>query len=496
MLEVLHNIRKKTGEKLTSGLSDDTVRKFLQVDPRLGYAIKQAGEIFKGIQSDFDGMLLKSEKEQIAGIQENFINFYADNAINPYVALAAKGPWIISSCGAVIYDTGGYGMLGFGHSPDFISDALSHEAVMANIMTANFEQLRFAQCLKQEIGQRRKGGLRHPFSHFIAMNSGSEAMTVAARISDINALKLTSPGARYAGRKIKFLALRGGFHGRTERPAQASDSSRQAYSQHLATFRGLDNVVFIEPNDIKGLEKAFLDADRESVFFEIMFMEPVMGEGNPGLAATPEFFRKARELTSKMGTLLIVDSIQAGIRAHGYLSICDYPGFEDIEGPDMESYSKALNAGQYPLSVLAIRAEVASFYAKGVYGNTMTSNPRALSVACAVLERLSEGLRMNIRERGVEFVSKLKRLQVEFPDVVTGVQGTGLLVSCEINRAHFDVVGWEGIETTMRKQGVGVIHGGINSLRFTPPFDISSAEIDLVVEGVRMAIKTTKRKSL
>lgn len=494
MLEILHNMRKKSGEKLTLGLSDDVIVRFLQVDPRLGYAIKQAGENFERLQQDFSSMLKKSEKEQIAGIQENFINFYADNAINPYVALAAKGPWIVSTCGAVIYDTGGYGMLGFGHSPDFITDALAHDAVMANIMTANFEQFRFVQSLRQEIGRQRKGSLRHPFSHFIAMNSGSEAMTVAARISDINALKLTSPGGRHAGRRIKFLALRGGFHGRTERPAQASDSSRQAYAQHLATFKGLDNVVFIEPNDLAGLEKAFSDADRDSVFFEIMFMEPVMGEGNPGLAATPQFFSRARELTKKMGTLLIVDSIQAGIRAHGCLSVCDYPGFEEIEGPDMESYSKALNAGQYPLSVLAIRPSVASLYAKGVYGNTMTGNPRALSVACSVLEHLTAGIRINIRERGVEFVSKLRQLQGEFPEVITGVQGTGLLVSCEIERTLFDVVGWEGIETTMRKQGVGVIHGGINSLRFTPPFDISSAEIDLVVDGVRKAIKTTKRK--
>ena len=44
----------------------------------------------------------------------------------------------------------------------------------------------------------------------------------------------------------------------------------------------------------------------------------------------------------------------------------------------METYSKALNAGQYPLSVLALTAPTAELYRKGVYGNTMTTNPRAL----------------------------------------------------------------------------------------------------------------------
>src|SRR3546814_9698603 len=68
-------------------------------------------------------------------------------------------------------------------------------------------------------------------------------------------------------------------------------------------------------------------------------------------------------------TLLLVDSIQAGLRAHGVLSITDYPGFEKLPAPDMETFSKALNAGQYPLSVLAVGNRAAGLYRKGIYGN-------------------------------------------------------------------------------------------------------------------------------
>ena len=66
------------------------------------------------------------------------------------------------------------------------------------------------------------------------------------------------------------------------------------------------------------------------------------------MAVTREFYDAARELTLAHGSLLLVDSIQAGIRGTGYLSIVDYPGFQTAEGPDLETYSKALNAGQYP----------------------------------------------------------------------------------------------------------------------------------------------------
>jgi len=40
----------------------------------------------------------------------------------------------------------------------------------------------------------------------------------------------------------------------------------------------------------------------------------------------------------------------------------------------------------------------------------------------------------------------------------------------------------------MRERGINVIHGGTNSLRFTPHFAISEAEADLLVANVREAL--------
>ena len=44
------------------------------------------------------------------------------------------------------------------------------------------------------------------------------------------------------------------------------------------------------------------------------------------------------------------------------------------------------------------------------------------------------------------------------------------------------------VEENMRLHGIGVIHGGQNSLRYTPHFAITSEEIDLIVEGTRAAL--------
>ena len=221
-----------------------------------------------------------------------------------------------------------------------------------------------------------------------------------------------------------------------------------------------------------------------------------MGEGNPGLAITPEFYDTAMELTRDHGSLLLIDSIQAGLRAHGVLSIMDYPGFESSQVPDMETYSKALNAGQFPLSVLAMTERAAKLYHKGIYGNTMTTNPRALDVAVSVLNSITSELRSNVADRGREFLDKLSALQNELGGAITKVQGTGLLLSAELDPERFLSYGTNSSEEYMRFNGINVIHGGTNALRFTPPFDITSEEVDLVITAVRDALVNGPSKQI
>jgi len=485
IIERLHEMRNYGGEALTTGLPEDTIMRFAEQDPRLGEAVDVAYSEFQWLCEERGDFLALDEASQIRAAQADFVNFYADDAVNPYIGLAGRGPWLITLKGAVLYDVGGYGMLGFGHNPAAVLDAMNQPHLMANIMTPQVSQKKFGNRLRREIGHTRGGC---PFDRFLCMNSGSEAVTVGARISDINAKLMTDPGGRYANQPIRKLSLKGSFHGRTQRPSQFSDSSRQNYCKHLATFRDSDKLITVEPNDIEQLQQVFHWAESNRFFIEAFFMEPVMGEGNPGMAITPEFYAEARRLTNEHGSLLLVDSIQAGLRAHGVLSIVDYPGFQDQEAPDMETYSKALNAGQYPLSVLAMNERAAGLYRKGVYGNTMTSNPRALDVACAVLDLLTDELRENIRERGRECLAKLQLLHAEMGGRITGVQGTGLLFSVGLDGSRFKSFGSQSLEEYMRIHGVNVIHGGENSLRFTPHFRMTSEEIDLLIDATRQAV--------
>jgi len=482
----LEEIRSKTGDARTIGLGDEIIAEFLLSDPSLSRALEEAQANFHSLENDMGSDVLALDEEELtAHLQSDYVNFYSAPTVNPYVAIAARGPWIVTSHGAVLHDNGGYGMLGMGHGPDDVIHSMQQNWVMANVMTPSFSQKRLSDRLRREVGHKRGNC---PFSRFVCLNSGSESVTISMRIADANTLQMTSKGGRHEGKPTKLLALVEAFHGRTQRPAQISDSCSDGYERNLASFRVRDNVMFVPSNDVESLKAAFAKAEDEGFFIELMAMEPVMGEGKPGQCVTREFYDAARSLCSEHGSMLIVDSIQAGLRGQGCLSIVDYEGFEDCEAPDMETWSKALNAGQYPLSVVGLSERAAEQYVVGIYGNTMTTNPRALETAISVLDRVTPDLRNNIRERGIEFVTKLKELAEEIPGTITQVQGTGLLLCAELEPSKLPVVGFGHVEEWCRMRGLGVIHGGQNALRFTPHFAITSAEIDLIIGILREAL--------
>ena len=481
-------LRSSSGPAFTYGLSSESIESFLSSDPNLDLAIDEAMVARGQMDPSIEKLLLSLDEADFAKeLQKYYVNFYEPSTVNPYVPLAAKGPWIVTTHGAVIHDNGGYGMLGMGHSPSQVMSAMSEPHVMANVMTPSLTHMRFAEAIRAEVGHSRGNC---PFDRFICMNSGSESVTVAMRIADVNARLMTDEGGPHEGKEIWTVALDHGFHGRTDRPASISDSCLSKYRDKLASFRNREGVKLAPPNDIGKLQSIFKEAEKNNAFIELVAMEPVMGEGNPGLSITRDFYDMARNLSDAHGSFLLIDSIQAGLRGQGCLSIVDYPGFEDCEVPDFETWSKALNAGQYPLSVLGMSERASKTYVVGVYGNTMTTNPRSLETAISVLEHITPELRQNIRERGKEFVSKLEKLSAAMPGCITKVQGTGLLLSAELDPARFAVVGVDGVEQWCRRNGLGVIHGGINALRFTPHFLITSEEIDMIVSLVESCLKS------
>ena len=60
-------------------------------------------------------------------------------------------------------------------------------------------------------------------------------------------------------------------------------------------------------------------------------------------------------------------------------------------------------------------------------------------------------------------------------------------LSCELNK-RYKVCGINSTEDYLRRNGLGVIHGGARSLRYTPRFDMNSEEVDLIINQTKNAL--------
>ena len=124
----LGEMRDCGGDALTRGLSDEVIEDFIESGYHdLVIAIERGYARFLELQQSHPDFLTLSEVEQINQAHEGLTNFYEEDAVNPYVAVSASGPWVVSLKGAVIYDCGGYGMLGIGHAPSSVLEAMNQQ---------------------------------------------------------------------------------------------------------------------------------------------------------------------------------------------------------------------------------------------------------------------------------------------------------------------------------------------------------------------------------
>lgn len=407
--------------------------------------------------------LLSTQKRTapaIDQVQSGWCPLYPKHSRQPYVPATAHGPWIGTTDGNVVYDAGGYGMLGWGHNPPWLKDVLAKDQVQANIMTPSLSQPRFVRALWDSIGGS-------PYTAVAALNSGSEAVSFALRCARSEASD-TKPEA--------FVRMSGSFHGRTDLPAALSASCDEQYRAAIPCWGvSTPRVETVPFNDVEAVRPCFERLRAAGYGVRAAIAEPVQGEGSPGNAMTRAFYDELRACVRDFGGHLIIDSIQAGLRADGCLSVVDYDAMLGVDPPDVEIFSKAIHAGQYPLSVVAMGPRVA--YPGGIYGNTMTANPRALDVGAAVLARCDQQLRRQIQANGARFLEGLRSVQASHRSVVTNVTGTGLLCALELDPA----VDVHRVEAACRNHGLNVIHGGSNALRFTPRFEITAEEIEYCV---------------
>ncbi len=290
-------------------------------------------------------------------------------------------------------------------------------------------------------------------------NSGAEANEGAVKLARrYGALRLN--GA------YEVITAANSFHGRTLMMTTASgqDKFHKPYAPLPPGF------CYVAYNDVEAIKAATTDNTCA------VMLEPIQGESGVNIP-DEGYLAEVRAWCDERGILLILDEVQTGIGRIG--SLFGYQEF-GIE-PDIMTLAKGLGSG-VPIGAFCAK-EHASVFAPGEHGSTFGGNPLTSAVAHAVVNYVIENdVPTNAKRVGAYLVNRLETLRERHPSV-SEVRGRGLLTAIEFS----DEIGQEALRACLER---GLLVNAVkpNALRFMPPLNIGTAEVDEAIEKLDGAL--------
>jgi acetylornithine/N-succinyldiaminopimelate aminotransferase len=382
---------------------------------------------------------------------------YETFARAPLAFERGEGVWLIEANGERYLDlAGGIAVNSLGHSHPHLVAALTEQA----------GKLWHVSNLYQIPGQSRLAErlVEATFADkAFFTNSGAEAIECAIKTARRYHFVNGHP------ERFRTITFEGAFHGRTL--ATIAAGGQQKYLEGFGPKAdGFDQVSF---DDIDAAAKLITEETAA------ILVEPVQGEG--GIRAFPTAsLKRLRELCDKHGLLLIFDEVQCGIGRTGKLFAHEWSGVT----PDIMAIAKGIGGG-FPMGACLATDAAAVGMTAGVHGTTFGGNPLAMAVGNAVLDVvLADGFLGDVARKGLLFKQGLAAIADEFPAVIEGIRGEGLMLGlkCVVPNAR--------VSAALRDQKLLAVPAGDNVVRLLPPLVISEDEIRLGLERIREGVKS------
>jgi ornithine--oxo-acid transaminase len=378
----------------------------------------------------------------------------------PVVISSAEGVWVTDVEGNRYLDMlAAYSALNFGHQhPDLVKAARAQleRLTLTSRAFHNDQMGPFLRDLAEIAGKDRA----------LPMNTGAEAVETAIKSARKWGYKVKGvPDGR-----AKILVASGNFHGRTTTIISFSDDpgSKADFGPFTPGF------ATVPYGDAAALEAAF---DDEVVAF---LVEPIQGEA--GVIVPPDgYLRRARELCTERGALLIADEIQSGLGRTGTTFACEHEGVV----PDLYVLGKALGGGILPLSAVVADDEVLGLFKPGEHGSTFGGNPLACAIGRTVIEILDTGeYQRNSAELGEWLIGTLRDRAIPTVELVRG-KGlwVGIVLKAEAGTAR------AACERLMA-EGVLAKDTHETTIRLAPPLCITKDELRWALDRIVPVLET------
>ena len=362
---------------------------------------------------------------------------------------ARRGIVLVRGSGTKVWDAegkvyldflSGISVLNIGHSHPAVASAIQEQAkklIHVSNLYYNENQGKLAEALS-EVSLHGK---------CFFCNSGAEANEALIKLARLWG---------QAQNRYEIITMRNSFHGRTLATLAATGQPKiQDGFSPLPT-----GFTYANFNDLDSVRTAI---SKKTV---AILVEAIQGEGGI-IPAKPDFMNGLAALCDEHGMLLLCDEVQCGMGRTGY-----WFGFQsyDIE-PDAFSVAKALGSG-YPIGALVTNAKLADVLQKGKHASTFGGSPLACAAALAIIKVIKqEHLLRNADMIGAYFKQGLQKLIDKYQHLC-GVRGKGLMLALVHDQSP------KLLETKLMDMGLLSLTTAENALRFLPPLNVTSEEVD------------------
>jgi glutamate-1-semialdehyde 2,1-aminomutase len=358
-----------------------------------------------------------------------------NSPVRAFRAVGGTPRFIARAQGAYMWDADGQRFIDYIGSWGPMILGHGHPAVLEAVQKAALEGFSFGAPTEREV-ELAEEIIRHvPSMEMIRLvSSGTEAGMSAIRL------------ARGATGRSKIIKFNGCYHGHADSLLVKAGSGLATFGH--ATSAGVppevvQHTLVLEYNDVAQLEEAFALHGKDVA---CVIMEPIAGNMNFVRASVP-FMRRARELCTQHGALLVIDEVMTGFRvalgSAQSLYAQQIPGF----APDLTVLGKVIGGGMPlaafggPRAIMEQLAPLGPVYQAG----TLSGNPVATACGLATLREIAKpgfyeqlaartraligGLAGAAQAEGVDFCADseggmfgfflLPRLPQNYPEVLT-----------------------------------------------------------------------------
>lgn len=424
----------------------------------LPWALQEALQVSPQQAAEFHHKVGKSLADHVSPVSVKMGNELKTS----FVEWRGEGIYVYSPDGDKRFDcVGAGGVFGLGFAHPALVESVCEQARRGGLSTRVGFIPNQAE-LAEKLLALAPDNLRYAFF----ANSGTEALECAIKL------------ARLATGRSKLIGTYMGYHGLSI--GTISISGLSTWRDGIGPY--LDGTALVHHGDLESLAQE-LDEETAAVV-----LEPIQWASGCRVP-DKEYFSKVAQMCKDKGALLILDEVQTGLGRTGYKFALEHWGVK----PDILCVGKVLSGGMIPISAVLFTQEIQDFEGKRSLFNNSSYGGNAIACAAGVttLNLLEDRYFERARLLGEQMAQGFDQLIADFPDLLAGYHGLGLMRCLEFRTPVAGYLFSSRMSTEHRIIVASMGHIP-NYVRVSPPFIAADEDMATLLSASRSVLQSLR----